>query len=415
MKLWKEHDALLSELIHLEEADFRGLIFRNHRFRKQNFRNCDFSGSRWLLAGIHDADCSGSNFSGITTMLFDLENMDCTGCNFSNATLSFGNTIDGTKFCGADFSGATLKLSKQFHKSKTPPDFTGAIMDGCTFINESTHEHGALGDWFTESQRSAMSNRVSNKQTGISKQPDKRFAEYPFWGYADLLIIVVVVILALVICIYPVSTIVSSLYPQVNKSVLDLIVGQFLNCALFLGVASIYFRRRYQEPFLRGLRFERVSHGLVSAVLLGVQVLGLVTAEMMTALGYQDWKSGFGGTVPGSIAFWIISITSTTLEPFTEEALFRGDAIQPVVVRSAGAVLGISVTALLYGLMLLPQFGLTQWWASALVMSATLGWIRYRTGSITTAAIAHAVSQCHLLRRIPVATICMAIIVGGRY
>ena len=91
LELWREHDTRLSEPAQLEGADFRGLVFRNHRFRNQSFVNCDFSRSRWLLAGIQDGDCSGSNFSGITTMFFDLQNMDCTGCNFSNATLWFGD------------------------------------------------------------------------------------------------------------------------------------------------------------------------------------------------------------------------------------------------------------------------------------------------------------------------------------
>jgi hypothetical protein len=157
LELWKTHDARSPEPARLNGADFRRLIFRNHRFRNHGFVNCNFSGSRWFLAGIQDSDCSGSNFTGITTMLFDLQNVNCTGCNFTKAELWFGFNIDQTNFLGADFSGATLRLSEHFHKSKAAPNFAGAVMTGCTFINDSRHERGAFRKWFTESQRAVMS------------------------------------------------------------------------------------------------------------------------------------------------------------------------------------------------------------------------------------------------------------------
>jgi len=115
------------------------LLFRNKCFKKHAFVNCDFSGSRWFMAGFSNADCSGSSFSGINAVFFGLTNVDCTGCNFSQAQLEFGISIENAKFCGADFSGATLKLSKISIPAKIPPHFTGAVMTGCKFINESQH------------------------------------------------------------------------------------------------------------------------------------------------------------------------------------------------------------------------------------------------------------------------------------
>jgi uncharacterized protein YjbI with pentapeptide repeats len=164
--LWCEYDRRVLEPVRLEGLDFRRLLFRNQCFKKHAFVNCDFSGSRWFMAGFSDADCSGSNFSEINAVFFGLTNVDCTGCNFSHAQLEFGIGIENAKFCGADFSGATLKLSRMSIPPKIPPDFSGAVMTGCKFINESQHVRGALKHWFTNEQRAVMSVDPSKARTG---------------------------------------------------------------------------------------------------------------------------------------------------------------------------------------------------------------------------------------------------------
>jgi uncharacterized protein YjbI with pentapeptide repeats len=166
MDLWTQHDRRLSEPVRLDGVDFRKLLFRNHFFKKHAFVNCDFSDSRWFMAGFSDTDCSGSSFSGINAVLFGLTNVDCTGCNFSQAQLEFGMGIENAKFCGADFSGATLKLSNKFFAPKTAPDFTGAVMTGCKFINESQQARGVFKRWFNESQRAVMSVDASKARSG---------------------------------------------------------------------------------------------------------------------------------------------------------------------------------------------------------------------------------------------------------
>lgn len=164
--LWCAYDRRASEPVRLEGLDFRRLLFRNQCFKKHAFLNCNFSGSRWFMAGFSGADCSGSSFSGISAVFFGLTNVDCTGCNFSQAQLEFGINIENAKFCGADFSGATLKLSKMSLAPKVPPDFTGAVMTGCKFVNESQHARGVFKRWFNESQRAVMSVDASEARSG---------------------------------------------------------------------------------------------------------------------------------------------------------------------------------------------------------------------------------------------------------
>ena len=170
LQFWREYEGRLTGPVRIAGADFRALLFRNHWFRDHSFVKCDFSGSRWILAGIKIADCSGSNFSGIKTMGLDLENVDCSECNFTDAEVRIGFTIDQTRFRGANFTGATLELGNIFN-SKAPPDFTGAIMTGCTFINRSRFVRGVPRGWFTSSQLGVMS---IGKPDGAPPKPKVR-------------------------------------------------------------------------------------------------------------------------------------------------------------------------------------------------------------------------------------------------
>jgi hypothetical protein len=384
LELWREHDTRLSEPAQLEGADFRSLIFRNHRFRNQDFVNCDFSRSRWLLAGIQDGDCSGSNFSGITTMFFDLQNMDCTGCNFSNATLWFGFSIDQTKFCGADFSGATLRLSEQFHKSKVAPDFTGAIMDGCTFMNESPHEHRALDRWFSESQRAVMKSGQPEKSTGRSATPSGASDRYPFWDYSAVVMLFFIAIAALILATLVGNAVMAGLHLELNALVRRIVLQSF-GYGLLLAGASAVFRRRYGKPFVRGVGFVFEGFRLRTPMLLG----GILAIVTLVASAERAGTKETIGLQSGWSPLWLVALASITVSPFVEEAFFRG-LLQPLVVRSLGAVPGVAISALLYAAMLLPQYGWSRGWATLLVASATWGWIRHRTDSTTAAAVAHA-------------------------
>jgi uncharacterized protein YjbI with pentapeptide repeats/membrane protease YdiL (CAAX protease family) len=384
LELWREHDVRQSGQIQLEEADFRGLVFRNHRFRNQSFLNCDFSGSRWLLAGMQDADCSGSNFSGITTMWFDLQTMDCTGCNFSNATLWFGFNMDRTKFCGADFSGATLRLSEQFHKSKEPPDFTGAIMNGCTFINESRYERGALDRWFSESQRAVMKSGPTKRSNERAATPSEGAAYYPFWDYSAVVMLIFFAIAALVLATLVGKAVIAAFHFEPD-ALARRIVFQSFGYVLLLAGASALFRRRYGKSFVRGVGFVLEGFRLRTPILLG----GILAVVTQVASAERTGSKEALGLQSGWSPFWLVALAGIGIAPFVEEAFFRG-LLQPLVVRSLGAVLGVAIPAFLYSTMLLPQYGWSRGWASLLVASTTWGWIRHRTDSTTAAAVAHA-------------------------
>jgi len=79
-----------------------------------------------------------------------------------------------------------------------------------------------------------------------------------------------------------------------------------------------------------------------------------------------------------------------TLAPLCEELGFRG-FLQPLLVRSLGAVPGVLLTALPFGLLHYQEYGNS--WRHALIIAvagAAFGWMRQATGSTKAAVVMHA-------------------------
>jgi membrane protease YdiL (CAAX protease family) len=209
--------------------------------------------------------------------------------------------------------------------------------------------------------------------------------EFPFWGYSAVVTEFLVGMTSLVV----VAIILNVAEPAVYRKLSVVgrrVTSQSLGYALFLAAGSAMFRRRYHQPFLRAVRLSNQPSGLGAALLVG----SLLSLAVMLVAAVVGSKAGNIGEVPGGLrASWPAALFGITFGPFTEEAVFRG-LLQPVVVRSVGVPLGIGIPALLYGIALMPQYGLTWNCGSVAVASATWGWVRHRTGSTTAAVVAHA-------------------------
>jgi membrane protease YdiL (CAAX protease family) len=86
----------------------------------------------------------------------------------------------------------------------------------------------------------------------------------------------------------------------------------------------------------------------------------------------------------------LVAVFGITVGPLCEELIFRG-FLQPLFVRSFGAVAGILLTALAFGLLHLQEYGFS--WRHVVLITmvgAALGWIRHRTGSTKASTIMHA-------------------------
>jgi len=86
----------------------------------------------------------------------------------------------------------------------------------------------------------------------------------------------------------------------------------------------------------------------------------------------------------------VLGMLGITLGPLCEELAFRG-FLQPLLVRSLGAVPGIALAATAFGLLHFQEYGNS--WRHALIIAmagAAFGWMRHATGSTKAAAIMHA-------------------------
>jgi membrane protease YdiL (CAAX protease family) len=86
----------------------------------------------------------------------------------------------------------------------------------------------------------------------------------------------------------------------------------------------------------------------------------------------------------------LLATFGVTLGPLCEELAFRG-FLQPLLVRSLGAVPGILAATIPFGLLHFQEYGNS--WRHAVLIAlagASFGWMRHATGSTRAAAIMHA-------------------------
>jgi membrane protease YdiL (CAAX protease family) len=86
----------------------------------------------------------------------------------------------------------------------------------------------------------------------------------------------------------------------------------------------------------------------------------------------------------------LLTVFGVTLGPLCEELAFRG-FLQPLLVRSLGAVPGVLLAAVPFGLLHYQEYGNS--WRHAVIVAAAgaaFGWMRQATGSTKASALMHA-------------------------
>src|SRR5260370_25293198 len=145
----------------------------------------------------------------------------------------------------------------------------------------------------------------------------------------------------------------------------------FLTCSLF-GIIKI----RYRKPVWRSLGWTLPSWRYIHlAALLGV-LLGLGVSV----------PSPLPSREISLIPIWTFVLLSTTLGPFLEESFFRG-CVLPLVARSAGTILAILATAILFSVFHQPR-SLREWlWI--VMTGGAYGWIPINSRSQAASALMH--------------------------
>ncbi len=162
---------------------------------------------------------------------------------------------------------------------------------------------------------------------------------------------------------------------------------------ILLGSLALIFRRYYGRPFWYSVRW--ISAAVSTQMVAGCGVLAAFVVMVVSVLiKTPDLDSPMKALLSDPTSVLMIAVIGITLAPVCEEVVFRG-FLQPLLVRSLGAVPGILVAAAAFGLMHFQEYGNS--WRHALLITAAgaaFGWMRYRTGSTKAAAIMHSAYNC---------------------
>ncbi len=209
---------------------------------------------------------------------------------------------------------------------------------------------------------------------------------YPFWGYLDLAGFVIIALLALLVESLLATALISAVH--VRKFLIEL-PAQLLLYVFLLWLLSVIFRRYYGRPFWQSLRWVPTGLTATALVTCGVLLAFGVMVAASVLLKTPDVDSPMKELLSDKSSMVLIAF-GTTLGPLCEEIVFRG-FLQPLLVRSLGAVPGVVMAAIPFGLLHLQQYGNS--WRHVLLITlagAAFGWMRYRTGSTKAAVIMHA-------------------------
>jgi membrane protease YdiL (CAAX protease family) len=207
----------------------------------------------------------------------------------------------------------------------------------------------------------------------------------PFWGYGDLLGFAGMVLPCFLIAFLALPKL-ARFDPQAHPW--QLVPEQTIFYALLTGVLGAMFRLQYSRPLWRSLGWVpyRVSTswlviaGIAAAIAvsgIGVLIKVPITENPMTKL-LKDPAS----LIP-------LAIFGVTIGPLCEELFFRG-FVQPLLVRTLGALAGIVVTNVPFGILHYWEYGRS--WRHVVVITlagTAFGWMRHATGSTRASALMH--------------------------
>ncbi|MGO9087787.1 MAG: lysostaphin resistance A-like protein [Terriglobales bacterium] len=143
---------------------------------------------------------------------------------------------------------------------------------------------------------------------------------------------------------------------------------------------------KYHVPFWRAIRWNwPAAHWK----LLGLGAVMLVVLSLLQSLLPMPKDTPFEHLFDRPRDAYLISIIAVSIGPLMEELFFRG-FLYPVLARQMGAVWGVLLTALPFGLIHLPQYGWA--WGAALVIflvGVVCGAVRAATKSVGASFLVH--------------------------
>jgi uncharacterized protein len=208
-----------------------------------------------------------------------------------------------------------------------------------------------------------------------------------FWTYSDLFLFIGLAVPAMLAGFGLVRGTVALFHLRPLDAAETILIQTVGYLFLFL-ILVVIFRLQYDRPFWDSLAWRPIRLSPLHLV-----VAGWATAIAVNLFGYlihtPTTSNPLTDLMESRTGLILVTLYGVTLGPLAEELAFRG-FIQPLLVRSAGAIGGIVLTALPFGLLHYRQYGNS--WRHALLITGSgvaFGWMRQVTGSTKASTLMH--------------------------
>lgn len=211
---------------------------------------------------------------------------------------------------------------------------------------------------------------------------------YPFWRWEDVAVFFGMGLPSLIVSLLFTQGI-SQLMPQPLNQAMKLVIAQLAGYLLWFGSLVLLFRTVYERPFWRSLKWVMPEKGLGFSIFLG-PILAVAIGWIGMLLQTPDIDMPFKKLLGDSGSMLLIGIFAVTVGPVCEELAFRG-FLMPLLMRTFGAWVGITMAAVPFALLHGPQYAWSWRHIVLLILAgATFGGVRHVTGSTAAATLTHA-------------------------
>jgi membrane protease YdiL (CAAX protease family) len=225
-------------------------------------------------------------------------------------------------------------------------------------------------------------------ETPLVPPPVPEAARTPFWDWRDAVLFAGMAI-PCVFLLYVIGLLAGKAFHIQMDSAPALVVFQSVAYVAVFSLLAFILRMTYNAPFWKSLGWVHSTVSPLLAVGFGIS-LAFAIGALGGFLTIPDVDSPMKKLLSSPNGGVVLAIFGITVAPLAEELLFRG-FLQPLMVRSLGAVAGIGLTALIFGALHLEENGRV-WQYGVLISAAGLafGVLRHVSGSTRTSIITHA-------------------------
>jgi hypothetical protein len=213
-------------------------------------------------------------------------------------------------------------------------------------------------------------------------------AREPFWGYADLALVLLLIAFGLLLLVV-VDGIIEVADPHLRSDYTPLVLPTNMAAYVVVYLAlKLVLGSRYGAPVFSSLGWRHTGLNLLLVGAGGV-ALAFALSAIASLIHTPKVETPFEALTKNPFSFVFLALTAVVIAPVFEELFFRG-LIQPLLCRSVGVVAGIGITAALFGALHAPEYS-EQWQYafSVLLAGIAFGVMRERTKSIIPGTVMH--------------------------